>query len=94
MTGKAESMGFMKATPKMLLLGLVVGFITVGCTTTTAWEYKTRTTSQRLGPFALSGYGLAGSWPAIRARRAGRTSSMNTSSSGRNIPIEAVIDGE
>jgi len=60
MTGKAESMGFMKATPKMLLLGLVVGFITVGCTTTTAWEYKTRTTSQRLGPFALSGYGQAG----------------------------------
>jgi hypothetical protein len=48
----------------LLVLGLFV-LVVAGCVTAHSWEYRTRTTSKRLGPNMLNGYGKSG-WELVQ----------------------------
>ena len=55
----------MKTTTKTLTAAFIVVLIAVGCATTQHWEYRTRTTKERIGKSLLDGYGKSG-WELVQ----------------------------
>jgi len=58
----------MNTTTKTLLAGIITAFIVVGCATTQSWEYRTRTTKERIGKAVLDRYGKSG-WELVQFER-------------------------
>jgi Domain of unknown function (DUF4177) len=60
----------MKNTTKLLLTAIATGLVLVGCVTATAhsWEYRTRTTKERIGKTVLDEYGKSG-WELVQFDR-------------------------
>ena len=54
----------MKTTTKMLLVAITSALFVVGCATTHSWEYRTRTTNERIGKTILDEYGKSG-WELV-----------------------------
>jgi len=60
----AHSTQFMKTTAKMLIVAITTALIVVGCATAHSWEYRTRTTKERIGASILDQYGKSG-WELV-----------------------------
>ena len=58
----------MKNTIKLLLTATTTALILAGCVTTLKWEYRTRTTKERIGKSVLDGYGRSG-WELVQFER-------------------------
>jgi hypothetical protein len=58
----------MKTTTKMLIAAISITLIVVGCATTQSWEYRTRTTKERIGKTILDQYGKSG-WELVQFDR-------------------------
>ena len=58
----------MKTTTKMLMAAISTALIVVGCATTQSWEYRTRTTKERIGKSVLDQYGKSG-WELVQSDR-------------------------
>lgn len=54
----------MKTTGKTLILAATTALFVVGCATTHSWEYRTRTTHDRIGAAILDQYGKSG-WELV-----------------------------
>lgn len=54
----------MKMPAKMLILAITTALVVVGCATTQSWEYRTRTTKERIGAAILDQYGKSG-WELV-----------------------------
>jgi hypothetical protein len=58
----------MKISPRTLIT-VAAAFVLIGCATTTkSWEYRTRTTKERVGKSVLDGYGRSG-WELVQFER-------------------------
>ena len=55
----------MKTTTKTLIAAFITSLIVVGCATTQSWEYRTRTTKERIGKTILNQYGKSG-WELVQ----------------------------
>lgn len=55
---------FMKTTTKMLMVAVTAALFVIGCATTHSWEYRTRTTTVRIGKTTLDEYGKSG-WELV-----------------------------
>ena len=53
---------------KMLIVAVTTALIIVGCATTQSWEYRTRTTHERIGKSVLDNYGKTG-WELVQFER-------------------------
>jgi hypothetical protein len=73
----------MKPIPK-LLLAATTALILVGCVTVHHWEYRTRTTNQRIGKTVLDQYGKTG-WELIQFER------IPTDKAGTNYQFEYIF---
>lgn len=51
-----------------LLFVVIPALIVAGCVTTHAWEYRTRTTNERIGKTVLDEYGSSG-WELVQFER-------------------------
>lgn len=58
----------MKTTTTMLIAILTITLVVVGCATTQSWEYRTRTTKERMGKSVLDQYGRSG-WELVQFDR-------------------------
>ncbi len=58
----------MKTTTKTLIAAVITTLIVVGCATTQSWEYRTRTTHERIGKTILDQYGKSG-WELVQFDR-------------------------
>lgn len=58
----------MRHTTKLLLLAITTGLVLVGCVTAHSWEYRTRTTKERIGKSVLDEYGRSG-WELVQFER-------------------------
>lgn len=58
----------MKTATKTLIAGISTALIVVGCATTQSWEYRTRTTPERIGKAVLDRYGKSG-WELVQFER-------------------------
>ena len=58
----------MKTTTKTLIVAVITALIVVGCATTQAWEYRTRTSQQRITMSMLNKYGQSG-WELVQVER-------------------------
>lgn len=54
----------MKTKSKLFLAGLLA-VVVAGCVTTQSWEYRTRTTKERMGKSELDQYGNSG-WELVQ----------------------------
>ena len=57
-----------QVTTKLFLLATTTGLVLVGCVTAHAWEYRTRTTKERIGKSVLDEYGKSG-WELVQFER-------------------------
>jgi len=55
----------MKSTAKLFSLAITAGLTLAGCTTAHSWEYRTRTTKERVGKSVLDEYGKSG-WELVQ----------------------------
>ena len=58
----------MKTTTTLLITGILTTLILAGCITTRSWEYRTRTTRERIGKSVLDQYGKSG-WELVQFER-------------------------
>jgi hypothetical protein len=58
----------MKYTAKLFCLAITIGLTFAGCATAHSWEYRTRTTKERVGKSVLDGYGKSG-WELVQFDR-------------------------
>jgi hypothetical protein len=58
----------MRNTIKLLFVATVTGLVLVGCVTAHSWEYRTRTTKERIGKTVLDQYGKSG-WELVQFER-------------------------
>ena len=67
-TGSVESLDhtaqIMNTTTKVLLVAITSAFFVAGCATAHSWEYRTRTTKERIGKTMLDQYGKSG-WELV-----------------------------
>jgi len=74
----------MKPTPKLLLAIATTALVLVGCVTAHNWEYRTRTTPERIGKKVLDQYGRSG-WELVQFER------IPTDKSGTNYQFEYIF---
>ena len=58
----------MKTTTKTLIAAITITLLIIGCATTQLWEYRTRTTKERIGKTVLDQYGKSG-WELVQFER-------------------------
>jgi hypothetical protein len=58
----------MKTATKTLIAAVITTLMVVGCATTQSWEYRTRTTPERVGKSVLDQYGKSG-WELVQFDR-------------------------
>jgi hypothetical protein len=58
----------MKTTTKTLIVAIATALIVAGCATTQSWEYRTRTSQQRITMSMLNKYGQSG-WELVQFER-------------------------
>jgi hypothetical protein len=80
----------MKTTTKTLIVAITTAIIVVGCATTQSWEYRTRTTQERIGKSVLDQYGKSG-WELVQFERIPVVQSDTNHVSTTNLEYEYIF---
>ena len=74
----------MKTARTFWFVAAVTALVLTGCATTHVWEYRTRTTKERVGKSVLDSYGKSG-WELVQFAR------IPTDKAGTNFEYEYIF---
>ena len=80
----------MKTAPKILMATITAALVAIGCATAQKWEYRTRTTHERIGKSVLDQYGRSG-WELVNFTTIPASQSGTNYESATNVEFEYIF---